>query len=289
MKDYSIGKIKNSKRGSRRKKKDRPNYSKLLLKFLKGSIIMLSICSTGALAYISLDYLYESPYFQVQQVIVNGEKRLTEVEVLNLARIDIGGNILDIGLKDVSDRIEQHPWVEKVLVKRRLPLTIIINITEKTPVAIINLDRLYLVDKNGVIFKEVGPEDLFDIPVLTGLESADLATNESVSVKLIKKALHTLDEINKRKILGADEISEINMDPYTGLTIVTLNDATQIKLGSGDLEKKLGHLKKVMADLQKKHKKVEYINLTYGERVYVKLEKDNPKQTLLALRKRPGR
>ncbi|MFH1624787.1 MAG: cell division protein FtsQ/DivIB, partial [Pseudomonadota bacterium] len=152
-----------------------------------------------------------------------------------------------------------------------------------------NLDRLYLVDERGVIFKEVGPEDLFDIPVLTGLESEDLATNESVSKKLIEKALTILDEIKRRKALGVDQISEINMNPHTGLTIFTLEDATQIKLGFDDYEQKLSHLKKVVTDLRERYKKAQYINLNYGSKVYVKLDKTDMPRTLLALHEREGR
>lgn len=284
MKDRRTKGDKKGKLGNRHKGENKRNYSTLLFGFFKVSAFVSLIGGIGVLAYIFFGYLYTSPYFQVQEVVVNGEKRLSEIEVLNLARIDIGSNMLAVGLKDISERIERHPWIEHAMVKRRLPQRIIIDIIERTPAVMINFDRLYLVDKKGVVFKEVGPEDFFDVPVLTGLESKDLASNESVSKRLIEKALSILDEVNKRKVLGVNEISEINMDPRAGLTLFTVEDATQIRLGFGNYVEKLDNLKRVIADLQGRCEKAEYINLTYGRKIYVKLDRTDSPQTLVALR-----
>jgi cell division protein FtsQ len=289
MRHYKTGKVKSNKTSGRQKRKNKPDYSLIISRFSKVIFPLVSIGALGLIGYIFLSYLCTSPYFSVQQIIVNGEKKLTDMEVLNMARIGIGMNILTINLKEASKRIEQHPWIENALLKRKLPQKIFISITERDPIAIINLDRLYLIDKQGVIFKEIGPEDALDVPILTGLESTVLAANESVSKRLIEKALTIMDEINGKKVLSMDELSEINMDPHSGLTIFTMEDATQIKLGFNDYGRKLDRLKKVMADLQNKYKKADYINLVYGEKVYVKLDKTESPQTLAALQKRRGR
>ena len=283
MKDYKTVKIKNGKRSVRGKKKIKLNCTGVIFNLCKGGSFLLSIGVLGVLVYVFFGYLYTSPYFRLERIVVSGENRLSEIEVLNLARIDKGSNILEIDIRKVSDRIEQHPWVQKAFVKRELPQKIVIDVIERVPVAMINLDRLYLVDKKGVIFKEVGPEDAFDVPVLTGLESEYLAANKSVSRNLIEKALTIIDELNKRGTLGVDQISEINMDPYAGLTIFTLENGTQVKLGFDGYGQKLEHLKKVVANLQERYEKAEYINLNYGEKVYVKLDKTDFPKTLMAL------
>lgn len=284
MKSTGTKKVKKSKLGDRRTGKNEREHPGLLLGLSKVSVLVFLVGGVGLFAYIFFGYLYTSPYFRIREIIVNGEKKLSEIEVLNLARIDIGSNILAVGLKDISKRIEQHPWVEQAMVKRRLPRKIVIDIIERTPAVMINLDRLYLVDKKGLIFKEVGPEDFFDIPVLTGLESEDPANNESVPKRLIEKALSILYVATKGKFMGTKEISEIHMDPCAGLTLFTVKDATQVKLGFGDYTEKLNNLKKIMADLEKRREKAEYINLSYGKKVYVKLYKTKSSQTLLALR-----
>jgi len=289
MKDYNTEKIKNRRKDRRKKKRNRFNDSGLFFKFLKGSVCLILVGAMGALGYILIGHLYTSSYFNTRQVLINGEKKVAEMEVLNLAGIDIGHNILNIKLKDVSKRIEQHPWVEKALVKRRMPGKIVIEIKERSPIIKINLDRLYLVDRTGVIFKEVGPEDKFDIPVLTGLESEDPTTHEGISAKLIEEALAILDDIHEKKILDPSDISEVNMDTHAGLTLFTVSDATQIKLGDGNYGQKLSKLKKVLNDLEDRYQKAEYINLTYGDKVYVKLNNMDSSQNLLALRERRRR
>jgi len=289
MRDYNTKKIKNRRKDRKKKKRNRFDYSGLFLKFLKGSVPLILVGALGALGYFLIGHLYTSSYFSIKQVMINGEKKVVEMEVLNLAGIDIGDSILSIKLKDISKKIEQHPWVEKALVKRRLPRKIVINIKERSPIVKINLDRLYLVDRKGVIFKEVSPEDKFDIPVLTVLESEDPATNQGVSTKLIEEALALLNDVNEKKFLDTSDISEVNMDPHAGLTLFTVSDATQIKLGYGNYGQKLSKLKKVLDDLEDRYQKAEYINLTYGEKVYVKLNSVDSSQNLLALRERSRR
>lgn len=283
MRHYKTGKVKRNKASGRKKRKSKPDYPLIISRFSKVFFPLVSIGTLGFICYIFLSYICTSPYFSIQQIIVNGEKKLTDIEVLNMARIDIGMNILTINLKEASKRIEQHPWIENAQLKRKLPQNIFISITERDPIAMINLDRLYLIDKQGIIFKEIGPEDVLNVPILTGLESSVLAANESVSKRLIEKALTVMDEINRKKALSMNELSEINMDPHSGLTIFTMEDAIQIKLGFNDYGRKLDRLKKVMADLQNRYKKVDYINLVYGEKVYVKLDKTKLPQTLAAL------
>ena len=289
MRQYKTGKAKRNRANGRQKRKIKPNYSRIIPVFFKVAFPLFSVGVLGLIGYIFLSYLCTSPYFSVQQVIVNGEKGLTDMEVLNMARIDIGMNILTINLKEASKRIVQHPWIESAQIKRKLPQKILIRITERDPVALINLDRLYLIDKQGVIFKEIGPEDTFNLPVLTGLESVDFAANESVSKRLIEKALTVMNEIDREKVLCIDELSEINMDPLSGLTLYTMKDATQIKLGFNDYNRKLDRLKKVIDDLQNRYKKADYIDLAYGEKVYVKFERTELPRTLAALQKRKGR
>ncbi|PJB45900.1 MAG: hypothetical protein CO106_01060, partial [Deltaproteobacteria bacterium CG_4_9_14_3_um_filter_44_9] len=85
MKDYKAGKLKNGKRSVRGKRKIKLNYTRVLFNLFKGGSFLLSIGVLGVLVYVFFGYLYTSPYFRVERIVVSGENRLSEIEVLNLA------------------------------------------------------------------------------------------------------------------------------------------------------------------------------------------------------------
>ena len=63
-------------------------------------------------------------------------------------------NIFDLDLKLLREKLEKVPEIERVEIRRVLPDTLDIQITERIPVAFINqMNGAYLVDKEGVVIR----------------------------------------------------------------------------------------------------------------------------------------
>ena len=78
-------------------------------------------------------------------------------------------NLFSVKLKEVVKRLESHPWIDQVRVRKVFPHKILIQIEERKPMAIIQLEELYYIDTKGEIFSPVGDGDEYNYPYLTGL------------------------------------------------------------------------------------------------------------------------
>ena len=73
-----------------------------------------------------------------------------------------------------TNRMLEDPYVKSVTLARRLPDTILVDIDERVPAAIVALagsDSTLLVTRDGEAFKRVEVGDPPDLPVITGLRS----------------------------------------------------------------------------------------------------------------------
>ncbi|MEA1991308.1 MAG: FtsQ-type POTRA domain-containing protein, partial [Thermodesulfobacteriota bacterium] len=121
-------------------------------KILVGIAVM---CIVLAGFFMCRHWACQSDLFRVCQVLVKGCDRVTEEKVLQLSNVTAQDNLLSLDLKSIATSIEAHPWVHMVEVKKKLPDHLMITIKEHTPVALLNSDKMYLLDKQGKIIDEL--------------------------------------------------------------------------------------------------------------------------------------
>lgn len=98
-----------------------------------------------------------------------GYERTTETSLYEALDLLKGTPILGINLVDVKSHIERLPWVEKASVSRQLSGGLYINIVERTPFALWQLDgEVWLIDADGVKITKDNLEDFSTIPFIVG-------------------------------------------------------------------------------------------------------------------------
>jgi cell division protein FtsQ len=80
-------------------------------KFLKG-VLIAGLTIDGILAVL-LAYLFflHMPYFNLQQVEVTGNVRLSRAEVVEASETVAGINLLTVDLAAIAERLQRHPWI----------------------------------------------------------------------------------------------------------------------------------------------------------------------------------
>ncbi len=73
--------------------------------------------------------------YRVASVTVAGNRALSQEQILTLAKIPAGAALFHVPVRQVRQRLEAHPWIRYAYVRRRLPDTIEIRVTERVPVA----------------------------------------------------------------------------------------------------------------------------------------------------------
>ncbi len=113
--------------------------------------------------------LLEDPLFRVRQVDVGGCEKLPREALLSLAMVEGMPNLFTVKLKEISKRLEDHPWIEHVVVRKTFPNKVSIQIQERKPIAILQLEELYYIDAKGTIFSRVGETRWVQLPVSHGI------------------------------------------------------------------------------------------------------------------------
>ncbi|HUG45102.1 MAG TPA: cell division protein FtsQ/DivIB [Sphingomicrobium sp.] len=107
--------------------------------------------------------------FAVKRVDVVGIRNMDSAPVYEVA---LGQKSRAMPLVDVGEirrELLQYGWVKDARVSRRLPDTLVVDIVERTPVALWqDRDRLALIDSDGVVIDRVQVTRMPDLPLLIG-------------------------------------------------------------------------------------------------------------------------
>ncbi len=233
-------------------------------------------------------YVMNSQHFRVQQVEVTGHANVPVEEVLEIAGLDDGPNLLAIDLEAIEASLEMHPWIRDARVERELPDKLSIGLREREPAAVLALGAQYLVDRQGAPFKRVETGESFPVlPILTGLALDDFAEDapkdrKELANRLIREALMVLDHWKRGPFGKHIEVGEVTMDPLFGHSVVLgIGDenalGARIHLGFGDVQRKLSRLETVISDARRKGKRVLEVrldNIKDPNRVAVRFRSD---------------
>ncbi|MCJ7830137.1 MAG: FtsQ-type POTRA domain-containing protein, partial [Desulfobacterales bacterium] len=141
------------------------------LKAMAGIGIVTVISLLFILGY---DVMTQCDYFRAVGIEVHGAHRLTQELLLQQARLEPDVNVLAVNLVVVRKRLLSHPWIAAAEVSRDLPGEIHISIREHQPLAILDLNRKFLINVQGEVFKELEATDPQDLPQIRGLTFSDL-------------------------------------------------------------------------------------------------------------------
>lgn len=187
--------------------------------------------------------------FKVEAVEISGTQRLSEAAVREQAGIEEGENLLAVNLVRSRRLLLAHPWIEEAELYREIPNRIRMKIKEHECLAVIDLGRRFLIDPEGDIFSEDSERGEPDIPLVTGLDYADLDLGDgsaSPAYRAVLKML-TLGRQNESP-LSNRQFREIRVDRDTGLTLTFRSGADgpppfeEVFLGYGDYADKLKRL-----------------------------------------------
>ena len=233
------------------------------------SLLAISVL-TASLIY-AFNFIISIPYFQAREITIRGCKELTEKEILALAAIKPSLNILVVDVEEAGRRIKTNPWVKDVSVGRELPDRIVIEVRERTPVALLKKDAaFYLMDMEGVTFKKLEMGDDIDLPIMTGFHSGGKTDRP-----LLEKSLGLLQYLTKTQDFpNIKMISEIHGNERLGISIFT-NNGLCLSLGFDNYENKFKRLPMIMADLDKRNQKSEFMQIDLTDPVKVTVQQRN--------------
>ncbi len=263
--------------GKRRNKRLTEPFRKRAKRFLSkrlktglafGSVVAIFV--SGAMIYKDLT---TTPYLAIEAINVAGVYRVKAEEVITLAGIRSGQNMLSFKKAAAIEGIKTQPWVAEAFLKRGLPSTINIDIKEREPLALIQLDDMYVMDTRGAIFKRYVVEDSLDLPVVTGLRPEDIGNEEALNGLIELMAV-----LRGRQGFNISSVSEIHYARANGFSVYTMEDGVMLIVGGSDFEERLVSFEKVLKARGGALKGVEAMDLTNPASVIVRLQSTETKE-----------
>lgn len=170
-----------------------------------------------------------SDLVRYRELRVVGGQHVTETQARHLSDIPVGLPLVAVDLDAVVAGVSRHPWVASAEARRVFPDTIVVQIHEREPRAVLALDGLFLLDTEGVPFRRASARDL-DRVIFTGIDP-ELAVREPELARLIlREGLTLLDAAIATGELRESEISEVRFGARTGYTLA-LRNGGEILLG----------------------------------------------------------
>lgn len=237
-------------------------------------VLMVLMLTVSALFVAGYAAVTRTEYFKAQSIKVIGLKRLSQPAVLAQAGIARGDNVLAVNLRLVRKRLLAHPWIATARVAREIPETIIIEIKEHAPLAIVDLGRKFLINTRGRIFKEHAPDDPAGLPLVTGIAYGDISLGDDALTAAMRAVLDVLHASRTRhNVLPYQQIQQVDIDPQMGITLTVWEERRKIKMGFTDYASKYNRLKQLLPYLKQRSDWRDFsaIDVNNPDRVVVQL------------------
>ena len=215
------------------------------------------------------DFIIENPYFSVREIQVRGGEKVSGNEIVTIAGLRQGMNIWRIDPSAIEKKIAKHPWVRRVLVHREFPRRITIDVEERAPRAIAAVRKLYYVDADGILFKEVEPGDNVNFPMLTGLSAEQLTAPDQTMRKRIQEAMR----LGERMAARSHSLSEIHFAAPDKLVVYTAGQRVAMRMGWGDWDEKLARLERLLALWKGHEERLVSLDVSFRDQVVARLRR----------------
>ena len=231
--------------------------------------------------YRAGDLFLNSRLLQVQRIRVHGNVKLSGGEVQALMRGLQGSNILTVNLARYRRRLLESPWVAEVGLRRVLPSTVDVYVSERRPFGLCRLgNQLYLIDRDGTVMDEFGPQYAeFDLPIVDGLVRAPKNGAPTVDDRRAELAARVVDSIQGSRDL-IKRVSQIDVTDAHDAVVLLDNDPALLHVGEERFRERLQSYLEIADTLKRRIPDIDYVDLRFEQRVYVKPRGNADRTTL---------
>lgn len=184
------------------------------IKIIKVIFFVLTILLLGEL----VAYKYIFPSFSSPKVSVYGQKNYSAEEIARMLLPMNSTSWFDFNVNQAAAIISSESGIENVIVEKKFPEKIYINVTERKPVAVTFIDNQgstvpVQIDKNGVIFPNRNNTIRENnIPIISGLPIEYLSTGMRIP-SMYRPLIEQISKINDMPQKYFASISEICVLP----------------------------------------------------------------------------
>ena len=247
-----------------------PPRTVLVGRLMRGAAL-LGVAALAALGVVQLTAGVErsdafARALPVRTIAVHGVDGARADEVLAYADVAVGVPLFSVDVDAVAARVLEHPFIAQARVRRVTPDGIEITVTSRQARAVLSEGTgLYLVDGAGHVMKSARVGDGLDLPVITGIDAARIASGDAAAELVAAVSLVAAHEAAGSP---GGPLGEVHAVSGAGFELVLAADeghGARVRIGNGsaaaDWHDKLARLSEVLRRLDQAGRKASYINI----------------------------
>jgi cell division septal protein FtsQ len=201
-------------------------------------------------------FVYENKDFAVQQVEVQTDGVIAPEQLRRWAGVKPGANLIALDLAAVKRNLELISAVDTVSVERVLPRTLKIRVTERDPIAQVNVPRadgasgiavsVFQLDAEGMVMQPLDPRLCTvslnqlnsQLPVISGMNAFQLQPGRRVELPQVQAALKLVSAFASSPMAGLADLRRVDVSA-PGVIMATTGQGSQITFGLENFEQQL--------------------------------------------------
>ena len=169
--------------------------------------------------------------------------------------------------------IESHPYVKIARVSRHYPSEIKIEIIERKPLAIVNVEPMILLDDNGYVLPVDGIQTNYNLPIMNNFNTEPQLYplgQLALSVK-IKECIALISRIQTNYSELYNNLSELKITSSNEIELILSDMPTHIYLGNKKISSRIRTLKEFETKLKpNRMSDFSYLDMRYDNQIIVK-------------------
>ncbi len=210
-------------------------------------------------------FIFKTDYFNVKDIEVIGNKKLSKTDIIRASLCNKGENILKVNIKKGEESIRRLSYIKDCQIKRKYPNKVVIQVEEREEiVAMPYINSTALIDKEGYVLAIERDSKNLKLPKIIGLDQIEIEVGDNVFHKVKIENIEQFIGIAEQ--LGLlEKMKYIDFSDEKNITF-QINENTNVAFGDLDNVKyKLDFLIKILEDLAKKDIKAKQIFFNKGE------------------------
>jgi cell division protein FtsQ len=209
--------------------------------------------------------LTQKAHFAVHDIIVKGRQHTEKTDLFAALGVSEGTPIFAFDPAEAYTRIRALPWIASAVVERRLPDTIIVNLTERVPAARWQHDnQTVVIDSEGKELTGTKPEAFPNLPLVVGLGAP-------AQTQALQRALAAFPTI-ATAVKAAVRVSERRWDLHLQPNVIA-------RMPEQNMEAALARLAKLIQEQKVLERNVVAVDLRLPDREFIEPGASSPPST----------
>lgn len=254
-------------------------------------IIALALCfgtvfglyALWCLGQFTLNKLvYQNRAFAIEKIEVETDGVIAPEQLRRWCGARTGQNLLSLDLARVKRDLEMVPMIDSVSVERVLPDTLRLRVSERQPIAQVNVpvprpdggfdQKIYELDEDGYVMLPLDASERAvpaspaeeALPLILGLNAADLQPGRKLESAQLQAALKWIEVFEDSRMANQVDVKKIDvLSPE--ILVVTTGQGSEITFGLENFEQQLLRWQEIHQECTRQNKTIATLNLAVAD------------------------